>query len=291
VLEVIERKKIELTEEGKGYADYGTPEYQYASSLILNVVTAKAEVEAKVGDLIAKIGFAKAMKNKWVRLEADKVSVTRIAENLQDDEKVQLSAYVSNPDLEAHDKKVVDALKKRKLLNVNSSKSYKVTKGSEFQPLRVKLETQLTADMLRTGSWKETQFKKVNINSAGQVTQGGHLHPLLKVRSQFRQTLLEMGFNEMPTDRFVESSFWNFDALFQPQSHPARDMHDTFFLKNPVSCNYIPEDYCKIVKQTHEDGLEGSFGYGKGWSLEETKKNILRTHTTAVSSQMLYKLA
>lgn len=145
--------------------------------------------------------------------------------------------------------------------------------------------------MLRTGAWKETQFKKTNLNAAGQVPTGGHLHPLLKVRSQFRQTLLEMGFNEMPTDRFVESSFWNFDALFQPQSHPARDMHDTFFLKNPVSCNTIPEDYSKIVKQTHEDGLEGSFGYGKGWSLEETKKNILRTHTTAVSSQMLYKLA
>ena len=27
------------------------------------------------------------------------------------------------------------------------------------------------------------------------------------------------------------SSFWNFDALFQPQQHPARDSHDTFFLQ------------------------------------------------------------
>lgn len=35
----------------------------------------------------------------------------------------------------------------------------------------------------------------------------------------------------MPTDNFVESSFWNFDALFQPQQHPARDQHDTFFLQ------------------------------------------------------------
>ena len=34
----------------------------------------------------------------------------------------------------------------------------------------------------------------------------------------------------MPTNNFVESSFWNFDALFQPQQHPARDAHDTFFL-------------------------------------------------------------
>ncbi len=145
--------------------------------------------------------------------------------------------------------------------------------------------------MLRTGAWKDTKFKKTNLNAAGQTPNGGHLHPLLKVRAQFRQTLLEMGFTEMPTDRFVESGFWNFDSLFQPQSHPARDMHDTFFLKNPVYCNHVPQDYMERVRQTHEDGLEGSFGYGKGWSLEESKKNILRTHTTAISSQMLYKLA
>ncbi len=41
-------------------------------------------------------------------------------------------------------------------------------------------------------------------------------------------------FNEMPTNRWVESSFWNFDALFQPQSHPARDSHDTFFLSSTL---------------------------------------------------------
>ena len=37
-------------------------------------------------------------------------------------------------------------------------------------------------------------------------------------------------FCEMPTNNYVESSFWNFDALFQPQQHPARDAHDTFFV-------------------------------------------------------------
>ena len=290
-LEVIERRKIELTEEGKGYADNGTPEYQYANALELNVQTQKSDVESKVGDFVAKIGFAKAMKNKWVKIADDKNYVIRIAQNLVDEERDQLAAFIAKPDIEAHDKKIVEALKKRKLLNVVSQKSYKVTKGTEFMPTRVKLETQLTAEMLRSGAWKDIKFKKTNLNAAGQITNGGHLHPLLKVRAQFRQTLLEMGFNEMPTDKFVESSFWNFDSLFQPQSHPARDMHDTFFLKNPISCNYIPEDYCARVKKTHEEGLENSFGYGKGWSLEETKKNILRTHTTAVSSQMLYKLA
>jgi phenylalanyl-tRNA synthetase alpha chain len=41
----------------------------------------------------------------------------------------------------------------------------------------------------------------------------------------------------MPTNRWVESSFWNFDALFQPQSHPARDAHDTFFISRKLSAS------------------------------------------------------
>ncbi len=48
-------------------------------------------------------------------------------------------------------------------------------------------------------------------------------------------------FTEMPTNKFVESSFWNFDALFQPQQHPARDMHDTFFLKGRIGDSVYPE--------------------------------------------------
>ena len=61
VLTVIERKAIELTDEGATYATKGTPEYQYASALVNGVVTEKSEVEARVGAEIAKIGFAKAM--------------------------------------------------------------------------------------------------------------------------------------------------------------------------------------------------------------------------------------
>ena len=100
----------------------------------------------------------------------------------------------------------------------------------------------------------------------------------MKVRSEYRRVLMDMGyimtthfkdillnvcilrFSEMPTSRFVESSFWNFDALFQPQSHPARDAHDTFFLKDPKSCNTVPEEYYKRVRDMHEEGGSGSIG-------------------------------
>ncbi len=87
----------------------------------------------------------------------------------------------------------------------------------------------------RRGDWAKKPFKKLTLDALGE-NAGGHLHPLMKVRTAFRELLLGMGFEEMPTDRWVESSFWNFDALFQPQQHPARDAHDTFFLDGMRVC-------------------------------------------------------
>ncbi len=57
---------------------------------------------------------------------------------------------------------------------------------------------------------------------------------------------MDMGFTEMPTNKWVESAFWNFDSLFQPQSHPARDAHDTFFMKSPAAANSVPEEYYEV---------------------------------------------
>jgi phenylalanyl-tRNA synthetase alpha chain len=99
-----------------------------------------------------------------------------------------------------------------------------------------------------------------------------------------------MGFSEMPTNRFVESSFWNFDVLFVPQKHPARDAQDTFFVSRPSLCNSIPEDFMEKVKAAHEGGSYGSSGYGTQWKKEETMKNVMRTHTTAISARVLYEL-
>lgn len=119
----------------------------------------------------------------------------------------------------------------------------------------------------------------------------GNLHPLMKVKKQFREVLLEMGFEEMGTNQFVESSFWNFDALFQPQQHPARDAHDTFFVRDPATSKNEDPEYWERVKKTHETGGYGSIGYRYNWSYDEAKKNIFRTHTTAVINISLCKLS
>jgi len=145
--------------------------------------------------------------------------------------------------------------------------------------------------MLLSGSWETLQFKNYNLQAEGIPPPSGALHPLMKVRTQFREILLEMGFEEMPTNQWVESSFWNFDSLFQPQQHPARDAHDTFFLRDPATAPSLPSDYMERVKEVHERGGYESTGYQYNWKESEARKNILRTHTTAVSSRMLYKLA
>jgi phenylalanyl-tRNA synthetase alpha chain len=99
-----------------------------------------------------------------------------------------------------------------------------------------------------------------------------------------------MGFSEMPTNKFVESSFWNFDALFVPQKHPARDAQDTFFLSQPKTSSSIPKEYAERVKAAHTGGSYDSLGYGSGWKDDEAYKNVMRTHTTAISARLLYEM-
>jgi len=95
----------------------------------------------------------------------------------------------------------------------------------------------------------------------------------------------------MNTNRYVESSFWNFDSLFQPQAHPARDAHDTFFLSKPATSSVDDKKYFEATRNIHEKGGFGSLGLDYTWNPDEAFKNILRTHTTAISSRYLKMLA
>jgi phenylalanyl-tRNA synthetase alpha chain len=189
------------------------------------------------------------------------------------------------------DKVQLDLMKKRGLVVLTSWKTWSVSRGPSFARVRKVLATDLTADMLKGDKWKELDFKEYNFEAAGEEVKHGALHPLMKVRAAFRQIFVEMGFEEMSTNNYVESSFWNFDTLFQPQQHPARDAHDTFFVHQPAVTLTLPEEYVAATKRMHEVGGFGSIGYRYDWKREESEKNILRTHTTACSSRMLYKLS
>jgi len=79
--------------------------------------------------------------------------------------------------------------------------SFKINKGPKFATQIIKEETDLTAEMLASGDWKSKTFKPYNFKALGAPANSGALHPLMKVRHEFRQIFFEMGFEEMPTNR------------------------------------------------------------------------------------------
>ncbi|GAA5888831.1 hypothetical protein JCM6882_002870 [Rhodosporidiobolus microsporus] len=279
-----------LTAEGSTIATNGSHEYLVWSALpppsAEAGLTAK-EIEAKVGKDVAKVGQGKAMKNKWVVKKGD--GFLQAVESVTDTTRSDLLSIQSSG---AHaDEKLLADLRKRKLVEKKKTFFFSVEKGPYFATRVAKLETDLTVELLNSGEWQKASFKTYNFEAEGAPTYGGALHPLMKVREEFRNIFFEMGFTEMPTNRFVESSFWCFDSLYVPQQHPAREMQDTFYLKDPIASTGFPEDYYERVKTVHEVGGNGSTGYRYPFSKEETSRLVLRTHTTSVSSAMLYELA
>eukprot|EP00730_Choanoeca_flexa_P014258 TRINITY_DN6167_c0_g1_i2.p1 TRINITY_DN6167_c0_g1~~TRINITY_DN6167_c0_g1_i2.p1 ORF type:complete len:503 (+),score=157.87 TRINITY_DN6167_c0_g1_i2:48-1556(+) len=291
------KEEWQLSEQGQDCVKNGSPEARLmklipADGIAQAKLNETAEVKA-LGDA-AKPAFGAAMKNKWIKTEkgADGVMYKRLVQGeVEDVTQSQLQSLVKDPSGASLGDKVLKQLKRSKMAEKKTITSYDVSKGSAFTTTLKKGEADLTPEMLADGSWKTKDFKSFNLASTGTKLPRGTLHPLLKVREEYRQIFLEMGFEEMPTARFVESSFWNFDALFQPQQHPARDAHDTFFMSQPATSTEFPPDYEQRVKDVHTNGGFGSIGYKYDWDRAEAEKNLLRTHTTAVSARMLYKLA
>jgi len=59
----------------------------------------------------------------------------------------------------------------------------------------------------------------------------GSLHPVTQVQRDLEQLFISMGFAVLDGPE-VETEYYNFDALNIPGDHPARDMQDTFWLKD-----------------------------------------------------------
>ncbi|KAL3580640.1 hypothetical protein D5086_018475 [Populus alba] len=281
----IKRETDVLTEEGEKYAEQGSPEVQLFLAVPAEGSILKEELQKLVDPAVFKIGCSQAAKNKWVQMGNQ---ISRKVQHVEDRIKDLLLQIRDGQEIDTGDKK---SLKARKLIAVQTWKGYSVRKGPDYAPIRRRTATDLTREYLQGGDWRNIEFKEYNFSAKGPPPEGGHLHPLNKVKERLKDIFRLMNFEEMPTNRYVESSFWNFDALFQPQQHPARDSHDTFFLKAPETTKQLPEDYVELVKRVHESGGYGSRGYGYDWKREEANKNLLRTHTTAISSRMLYAVA
>ena len=154
--------------------------------------------------------------------------------------------------------------------------------------LRLKEEVaQVTTDLLRSGRWREVDFRAYDTRAYAPLVRPGKRHVLSAYLEKIRRIFLSMGFTELQGD-FVLPAFWVFDALFQPQDHPARDALDTFYVNRPEALPLPADDVVRRVADAHETGGgTGSSGWHYAWDRKEAERAVLRPHTTPITLKHL----
>jgi phenylalanyl-tRNA synthetase alpha chain len=298
----IEKKKIvDLDKNGRIYKKEGLPERKFLNTLDeefkgLNVITKKSklsreEVNACIGILKKKVAI-ETQKGEFLRVKITNQG-QKILEKKTPEEKFLEKTFPTNYDeIKDIDKFAFDELKKRKdFLKVDDLKTTtaQLTQlGQELAKLDLggKVINRLTSGMLKTGSWKDKQFRGYDVEINVPKIYGGKKHFVNEAVEYVKQIWQDLGFKEMQGN-YVQSAFWDLDALFVPQDHPAREMQDTFYLQGKAKLPMIWEK----IKKVHENGSNtGSTGWQNKYSKEEAEKVLLRTHTTVLSAITLSKL-
>ena len=284
---VIER--YSLTDEGEEYTKIGLPERRIVDALI--GPTSLEELRSLFSPSMVDIATGWLVKKGWAKVENGVMVPSGKAHAGKDEE--ALAAFTGKAktleELAADEGTIKDFLKRRLVIKHEEKfRTVSITDaGSALAAQGLVLEeeiAQITSDLLKSGAWKGKKFRPYRLDITPKPLYGAKVHPYRRLIEQMRQIFLEMGFTEIKGG-IIQSSFWNFDALFQPQDHPARDMQDTFHLG---SICQLPGRYSEKVAAMHESGGEiDSCGWGGIWDRELARRNVLRTHTTAVTIKYL----
>ena len=182
-------KNWQLTEEGELMVKNGSHEAVIFENVPVDTGIAQPDLMKKVGS-IGKVGFSKAMSAGWITIDKSggKPVVKRKVDSIADNVKSHLE-LVKSGKIDEIDNKARDDYKKRKLLHEVNFTAYKLSKGPSFSLKVDKMETELTPDMITNGSWKTANFKPYNFATMGISPSAGHLHPLLKVRAEYRYVI------------------------------------------------------------------------------------------------------
>ncbi|OAG33642.1 phenylalanyl-tRNA synthetase alpha chain [Nematocida sp. ERTm5] len=289
----VQREEIVTTEEARDILQYGSAEYIIYSLLeasmgdqeIVNKLKESKQFTGKTEKEILE--FIKKGKNNGLRMKVLKIENGKLARNQNFSKDLTKHQLENLGELTPQE---ITELKKRKLLIQKKTTHYILRKGEKYSVSEAAV-SDITVEMINKIELA-SNLKKYNFNIVATLSKyGGALHPLSMEREKVKNIFLLMGFEEMDAGKYIESSFWNFDALFQPQRHPARNEQDTFFMADPAYAKDPEKEYLKRVETVHTVGGYGSSGYKAPWSVEESRKNVLRTHTTAVTTRLLYKIA
>lgn len=243
----------------------------------------------------------------WIQKDKDIIALTdkgvKAIEEKDDDEKAieiiknlkaifldKLKEYSLNLEIVKRNLKNRSAVAKIKTRSLRYAKLTEQGRKVLSEGIKILKEKNiLISEDIVSGEWKNIVLRHYDVTLPAERIYPAKIHLMQKIIQQGRKAFLEMGFTEIVSPQ-VESAFWDFDALFQPQDHPARDMQDTFYLERPSRAKLPEGQIIEIIKATHENGWEtGSKGWGYRWDIEKARQIVLRTHTTASTIRALAK--
>ncbi|MHA1400296.1 MAG: phenylalanine--tRNA ligase subunit alpha [Candidatus Heimdallarchaeaceae archaeon] len=244
----------------------------------------KKEMNAGVG-VLKKFNVIDIEKGKIKIKDTEKdinAEYQKILEDILNDKKVKTDANVKT-------------LVQRKLVELKEEKTTILTALIPYENIKNQIKettetSRLTSEALRNGSWRNIKLKAYNLNVAPPTFYVGRKQPYARFIDSVKQKLVALGFQEM-RGPIVELEFWNFDALFQAQDHPAREWSDVYRVSNPKK-GYLPKkEYVSLVQKVHENGYDtGSKGWGYKWDSEKSARLVLRAQGTSVSARTLADL-
>lgn len=298
------KELISLDENGEKYKKEGLPEITFLKNLKKESTLDdignssgldKQELSISLGILKSKAAID-VKKDKGLLISITEQGKKLLQKPSLEEQFLKKSFPINLKELKDEEKFALDNLKKRKkILKVDlvKDKIPKLTNlGKDILKKGISSEgilDKLTSSMLKSEGWKNKSFRRYDVKINVPEISGGKRHFVNQAINYIKKIWLDMGFKEMKGS-LIQTSFWDLDALFVPQDHPARDEQDTFYIKKP-KYGKLPKDYTKKVKATHENGwTTGSKGWQYRWSEEIAKENLLRTHTTVLSAKAISSL-
>lgn len=147
----------------------------------------------------------------------------------------------------------------------------------------------ITPEVLEKGTWKHSSFRPYNLQIQPARVIPGRRNAYVEFLDSVKDKLVSLGFEEFDGN-MIETEFWNSDALFMPQFHSARDIHDVYSIEEPTHAKYIEEPYLSRVAAAHENGGDtGSRGWQYNFDRDFTRRLILRSQGTVLSAHQLPK--
>jgi phenylalanyl-tRNA synthetase alpha chain len=298
--------RIKLTPEGEIHAQNGLPERRLISAVIAlggKAVLQQAAQEAGLEPQFTQIALGWTQRKKWATFDP-KTGTLQVASSPKEGEDEKLLSVLCTKEETTTDKlstelqAAVEPLKKRKaitaeektqrILELTKDGKQAIEAGAADLTVGAKEVTQITPELIIKGTWRNVRFQKYNIEAPVAKTWPGKKHPYLNFLDEVREKLVTLGFQEM-TGTVVEEAFFNFDALYTPQDHPARELDGIYYIKNAQHGDLTKyAQTVKRVKETHENGDQtGSTGWGYKYSEQEAQRLILRGHGTCLSARTL----